>query len=175
MNALDIVIVVILGFCLIRGIFRGLIKELSSIVGVLGGFYGAFTYYPQVAQLLSRWVSSPAYRNILGFLAIFCGVLLIVGIIGVVIKYLLRVASLGWADRISGAVFGLLKAVLIASVLLVSLTAFLPRRAPLVANSVLAPHITAISEQMARVVSPEMKRSFGVKMTELKNLWQRRR
>ncbi|MBI9086660.1 MAG: CvpA family protein [Desulfobacterales bacterium] len=175
MNALDIVIAVILGFCLIRGIFRGLIKELSSIVGVLGGFYGAFTYYAQVAQLLSRWVSSSAYRNILSFFLIFCGVLLVVGIIGIVIKYLLRVVSLGWADRISGAVFGLLKAVLIASVLLVSLTAFLPRRAPIVADSVLAPHITMISEQMARVVSPEMKRSFDVKVAELKKLWQRRR
>lgn len=175
MNTLDIVIAGILGFCLIRGIFRGLIKELSSIVGVLGGFYGAFTYYPPVAQLLSRWVSSTAYRNILSFFVIFCGVLLIVGIIGVVIKYLLRVVSMGWADRISGAVFGLLKAVLIASVLLVSLTAFLPRRAPIVADSVLAPHITMISEQMARVVSPEMKRSFDVKVAELKRLWQRRR
>ncbi|PQP34359.1 colicin V production protein, partial [Desulfobacteraceae bacterium SEEP-SAG9] len=33
MNPLDILIIVIAGFCLIRGIFRGLIKELSSIIG----------------------------------------------------------------------------------------------------------------------------------------------
>ena len=174
MNSLDILIAVILGFCLIRGVFRGLIKELSSIVGVLGGFYGAFTYYPRVAKLMGAWVSNPAYRNILGFLALFCAVLLVVGILGMVIKYLLRIASLGWADRVSGAIFGLLKAVLIASVILVSLTAFLPRGAPVVANSVLAPHITMISEQMAKVVTPEMKRSFGAKVAELKKLWQKR-
>ena len=46
MNPFDMVIVVILSFCLIRGFFRGLIKELASIVGVLGGFYAAYTYYP---------------------------------------------------------------------------------------------------------------------------------
>jgi len=47
MNALDVVIAVIVGFCLIRGIFRGLIKELSSIIGVFAGFYfaGNAEYY----------------------------------------------------------------------------------------------------------------------------------
>jgi membrane protein required for colicin V production len=34
----------------IRGIFRGLVRELASIVGVLGGFYAAYSYYPHVAQ-----------------------------------------------------------------------------------------------------------------------------
>ena len=175
MNMLDIVIAVILGFCLIRGIFRGLIKELSSIIGVLGGFYGAYTYYPQVARLLARWITDTAYLNILSFLAIFCGVLILVGLIGMVVKYLLRIASLGWTDRIGGAGFGVLKAVLIASVLLVTLTAFLPRRAPLIADSLLAPHVTMIAEQMAKVVSPEMKKAFTDKAGEMKKVWQRRR
>jgi len=37
MNPFDTIIAIILGYCLIRGFFRGLIKELSSIIGVLGG------------------------------------------------------------------------------------------------------------------------------------------
>lgn len=174
MNALDIVIAVIVAYCLIRGIFRGLVGELSSIIGVLGGFYGAFTYYPEAAGLLGRWIASPTYRNILGFFAIFCAVLLLVGLAGVVLRYLLRIASLGWTDRFTGAAFGLIKAVLIASVLLVTLTAFLPRRAPIIAGSVLAPYVTLLSEQMARVVSPQMRRSFATNVAELKSLWQRR-
>jgi len=59
MNFFDIIVVVILGYCFIRGIFRGLIKELSSIVGVFGGFYAAYTYYMMVAKLLSKWNGSP--------------------------------------------------------------------------------------------------------------------
>ncbi|MGD9324868.1 MAG: CvpA family protein, partial [Desulfobacterales bacterium] len=34
MNPFDIIIIVILGYSLVRGIFRGLVKEVSSIVGV---------------------------------------------------------------------------------------------------------------------------------------------
>ena len=71
MNTFDIAIIVIFGFCMIRGFFRGLIKELSSIIGVLGGFYAAYTYYMQVAIPLSGWIQNDSYRNILSFLIIF--------------------------------------------------------------------------------------------------------
>ena len=39
MNILDILIVVIVGFCLVRGIFRGIVKEITSIIGVFVGFF----------------------------------------------------------------------------------------------------------------------------------------
>lgn len=172
MNPLDILIIVVVGFCLIRGIFRGLIKELSSIIGVLSGFYGAYTYYPVVANLLSRWISNTGYLNILSFLIIFCGVFALISILGVIIKYLLNIAFLGWVDRICGGGFGIMKGVLIVSVLLITLTAFLPKGAPIIKNSILAPHVTKISEEMAKVVSKNMKSQFTSKIKEAKKAWK---
>ena len=172
MNAFDVFVVIVVGYCLIRGIFRGLIKEVSAIVGVLAGFWGAYSYYPQVAGLLGRWVTHPAYLNIFSFMAIFCGVFIVISIIGVVIKYLLRVAFLGGVDRFCGAAFGLLKGVLITAVVLMSLTAFLPQRAPLVRDSLLAPHITAISATLARVTRKDFKTQFGDKVAELRKIWK---
>ncbi|MBW2176094.1 MAG: CvpA family protein, partial [Deltaproteobacteria bacterium] len=43
MTILDVLMIVIVGFCLIRGVFRGLIKEISSIIGVFAGYYAAYT------------------------------------------------------------------------------------------------------------------------------------
>lgn len=172
MNPLDILIIVIAGFCLIRGIFRGLIKELSSIIGVFGGFYGAYTYYPIVAKLLSRWISNTGYLNILSFLIIFCGLFLIISILGVIIKYLLNITFLGWVDRVCGAGFGIMKGVLIISVLLMIFTAFLPPRTPIIKDSLLAPYVTLISEKMVKVVPKDMKREFTVKINELKKVWK---
>ena len=63
MNLFDIVILVIIGFCLIRGGFRGLIKEVAAIVGVLGGFYGAYRYYQILGGILSKWISTDAYSG----------------------------------------------------------------------------------------------------------------
>ena len=172
MNSFDIVIIVIFGFCMIRGFFRGLIKELFSIIGVLGGFYAAYTYYMQVAIPLSGWIQNDSYRNILSFLIIFCAVFLIISILGVIIKYILNITFLGWADRICGAGFGLIKGVLIVSVLLIAFTTFLPKGAPVIKNSLLAPHVRMVSEKMVKVVPAEMKHSFLAKMEELKKAWK---
>ena len=168
MNPFDMLIVAILSFCLIRGIFRGLIKELASIVGVLGGFYAAYTYYPTLQGWFSSWVSDSAYRSVLSFLVIFCGVFLIISIVGVIIKYLLNIAFLGWVDRFCGAGFGIVKAVLIVSVLMIALTTFLSRGTPIVRDSLLAPQVTRVAEKMIQVVPREMKNEFQSKIIELK-------
>jgi membrane protein required for colicin V production len=172
MNPFDVFIIIIIGYSVIRGLFRGLVKEVSSIIGVLGGFYAAYSYYPMVAKLLSRFITEPAYLNILSFLIIFCGILIAISVLGVVIKYLLNVAFLGWIDRICGVGFGLIKGVLIVTVIFIILTTFLSKGAPLIKNSILAPHVTWISEKMVGLVSEDMKKDFFEKLEEFKKAWK---
>jgi membrane protein required for colicin V production len=172
-NFFDIIVIVILGYCLIRGVFRGLIKELSSIIGVLGGFYAAFTYYMLLAKPLSKWITNTGYLNILSFLIIFCGVFIIISILGVIINYLLKIAFLSWLDRILGSVFGAMKGILIVSVLLIALTAFLPKGTPVIKDSLLSPYVTLVSEKIAKVVSKDMKHAFSAKIATIKRAWKK--
>jgi len=172
MNPFDILIIVILSYSLIRGLFRGLVKEISSLIGVLGGFYAAYTYYKYLASLLSGLIQDTSYLNILSFLIIFCGVLIVVSMLGVIIKYLMNIAFLGWVDRVCGVLFGFAKGILIVSVLFISLTAFLPKGSTFLKKSVLAPHVSWVSEKMAKVVSQEMKQDFMSKLGELKKAWK---
>lgn len=165
-------IVAILAFCVIRGVFRGLVNELSSIVGVLAGFYAAYSYYVPMSKILLRWMADTAYANILSFLIIFCIVFLIVGVTGVVIKYALNIAFMGWFDRVCGACFGLVKGILIVAVLFLIFTTFLPKGAPMVKNSIFAPHLAVLSEKLAKVVNQEMKQEFGIKIKDLKKYWR---
>ena len=178
MNFFDILVITILAYGFIRGIFRGLVREVSSIVGVLGGFYAAFTYYPDVAKLLSplisRWVTNAAYIDILSYLAIFSTVMIVVSILAAIIKYLLNIAYLGWVDRVCGALFGLLKAGLVICVVFIVFTAFSPRGAPLIKNATLSPYVATVSEVMAKVVSTEMKASFKKNMQEFRKFWASR-
>ena len=173
MNLFDIIVIVILGYCLIRGVFRGLVKELSSIVGVFGGFYAAYTYYPVLAKPLSKWIANAGYLNILSFLIIFCGVFIIISILGIIINYLLKIVFLGWLDRVSGAMFGAMKGILIVSVLLIALTAFLPKGTPVIKDSLLSPYVTLVSEKMAKVISKDMKHDFSTKIATIKKAWEK--
>jgi membrane protein required for colicin V production len=171
MNAFDIVVGVILVYGLVRGLFRGLVKEVSSIIGVLGGFLAAYSFYGWVAGYLSGLVSSPTYRNLLAFLIIFCGVVIVVNVLAIIIKYLLKIVFLGWLDRLGGVVFGFVKSALIVAVLFLALTAFLPKGTPLIRDSVTAPYVAMVSEKLATVVSSDVKREFAAKLDELKKAW----
>ena len=173
MNALDILICVVVGFCLIRGFFRGIIGELTSIVGVFIGFYAAYAYYPIVGNWLSRLIANKAYLNIASFFITFTALFLAVGFVGIVLKHLLKAVALGWADRILGSTLGLVKAILIVSVLLVALTTFLPQKAPVIKDSLLAPYVSTISEKMVAVVPREMKQKFGDNINALKEAWKK--
>jgi membrane protein required for colicin V production len=116
-----------------------------------------------------------AYLNIFSFLIAFSVVFILIGIIGVIIKYLMNIAFLGWIDRICGAGFGIIKGLLIVSVILIPLTTFLPKNAPVIKQSILAPHVMLASEKLIKIVPKEMKRQFDAKIKELKKSWQRPR
>jgi len=174
MNALDVVIGIILVFGLVRGIFRGLVEEASSIIGIFGGIYGAVFYYNDAAAFLRRWISDTAYANIIGFLVIFGLIFILVSVLGVLIKYLLNIASLGWFDRLCGAAFGSIKGLLIASVLLFTLTTFLPDGTPLIKTSHLAPHVAVITETMVKIIPHKLKKRFSDKYKDVKREWKKK-
>jgi membrane protein required for colicin V production len=77
-------------------------------------------------------------------------------------------------DRVSGALFGLLKGGLVVCVVFIVLTAFLPKGAPVVKNATLSPHLSMVSEVMAKVISKEMKENFITKLKDFKKSWQTR-
>ncbi len=171
MNPLDILIMTIVAYCLIMGFFRGLMREVVSIIGVLGGFWASYTYYMSLTKYLSKWISDPSYLNIFSSLIIFLSVFVIISTLGVIVKYLLKIITFGWLDWASGCGCGFVKGILIVSVLLTIFTAFLPKGAPIIRDSAFSPSITLISEKMANVVSKDMKRDFAAKIEHLKKTW----
>jgi membrane protein required for colicin V production len=172
MNAFDILIGVVVGYGLIRGLFRGLVKEAASILGVIGGFFAAYLYYAPVAGWFTGLVANPGYRDLLAFMLLFCGVLIVVNVVAIVLKYLLNLIFLGWLDRLGGVGLGLAKGVLIVSVVFLALTTFLPKGAPLIKDSLGAPYVARVSERLSDVVSTHIRQDFALKLGELKKSWQ---
>ncbi|MEW5909756.1 MAG: CvpA family protein, partial [Thermodesulfobacteriota bacterium] len=84
MNSLDIIFAGIIGFYLIRGLFRGFIKEFFSIIGILIGFFIAMVYYPALSQYLVKWISHPNYLPLASFFIIFLLGYLLISILGVI-------------------------------------------------------------------------------------------
>jgi membrane protein required for colicin V production len=119
MAAVDIGILVILAFFLLKGIWRGLLKEVCSLLGlVLGGFF-AFTFYQPAAQWLQDSYDLPARLCVWGsFLGIFLLLIIVFGVVGFVLNRFVKLVFLGGFNRLAGAVFGLVQGVAVLSILL---------------------------------------------------------
>ncbi len=171
-NPVDTGLAVIVAFCVVRGFFRGFIKEVFSLVGALAGFYVACIYYADAAKLLIRWFPRLPYLNIISFILIFIGIFILISLLGTGIKYLLNIVFLGWVDRVCGVLFGAAKGVLIGAMLLLALTAFVPQMASMIKSSTLAPEVARISEKIIGIVPSGVKRKFLDKLKVFKETWQ---
>lgn len=172
MNPFDMAVVVILGYSVILGIFRGLVRELAAILAIVCGFYLAYSHYHSVAPIFGGWISSPLYANVAGFFLLFCGIYAGITVLGLLLRTLMKVALLGLVDRLLGALFGAFKGVVIVGVLFFLLTTFLPGGgAAVVRQSRLAPAVNSIAGAIAHIIPENDRESAQKKMQALKQKW----
>ena len=172
MNFFDIAIIIIISFSLIRGVFIGILGELASIVGVVAGFYGAYTYYKEFTPLLTKYISNEALLNIIVFFILFSVIFAVIAVIAICLEKLLRVAFLGWIDKTFGAVFGAAKGILIAAVIFIILTTFLPKNNTLISKSVLSPYVARVASVMTLFISNNMSKGFMEKIGNMDKIWK---
>ncbi|MBU2488127.1 MAG: CvpA family protein [Proteobacteria bacterium] len=172
MNLLDVILVAILAYAVVRGTFRGIIKEVASLAGVFVGFYVGYSHYTVVAGSIRKYFTTDQWPNLIGFFIMFILAYLAVSFAGVAIRYILRIAHLGLVDRILGGIFGFAKGLLIAMVVVYALTAFLPKQDDnILKKSLLAPHTTSITQTMNKYVTQDMRTEFYHHIEDLKRKW----
>jgi membrane protein required for colicin V production len=129
MNWIDFAIVVILIMSIVTGFINGLIKEVASLAALILGIWGAIRFSSFTAEKLYDYFDMTShYVGIIAFLITFGLIVVIIHFIGILADKIVISASLGFANRLLGIVFGLLKSVLIMSVFFVILNAIDARR-----------------------------------------------
>lgn len=155
MNILDIFILCTIVFFLVQGVFRGFVREIASLAGVVLGILLGSRFQPQATALLKAHLPDFHYLPVVGFVLIFALVLIVCNLAGFTLSRLFKKALLGWVDRGLGVGLALVKGVILIYLIIVLLTFFLPAKAPLVAESRLAPWIIASYQSMIRLIPPE--------------------
>jgi uncharacterized membrane protein required for colicin V production len=128
MHTIDIILSVIGVIFVIIGIKRGLSGELIRIIAMVAGFIGAFIYYSDVTVYLSSLKIPLAVKNAISFFLIYAVIVLLILIIGWIIKKIINMTVLGWADRALGAVVGIFKAMIVAWILCLAISSFPAKR-----------------------------------------------
>ena len=120
MAVIDIILAALLLFGLIRGFMKGLFVEVTSLIALIAGVYGAIHFSDFAAEFLdSKLDWDEKYINIVAFAVTFIIIVLVIALAGKALTKLADFAALGILNKLLGGVFGALKIGLILSVILI--------------------------------------------------------
>ncbi len=124
MNWLDIVIVLVIVFFASSAFRAGLIREVVTLVSVAVGVVIAGLFYDDLARDVLVFIDNEKTALIVSFLVLLGAVYLAGQLIAVMLKQAASLLFLGWADHAGGALFGLIKGLIVVEVLLILLVTY---------------------------------------------------
>lgn len=119
MSQFDYLILGFIGLSGVLGLFRGLVKELMSLVAYIAASSAAVWWGPQASLWLGDWVANPLVRSALAYLVVFIVALLAVGLVNMTLSAMIDKTGLGTADHGFGMLFGLARGVVLVLFLVV--------------------------------------------------------
>ena len=171
---LDFLFVCIVLVSIGLAVTKGLVREIVSLVALIGGFIFAVLYYPSLGNVLVEFCRTDSVANFVAFLIIFIGCILIGAITAFLVNRFMKAASIKWIDRILGGIFGLLRGWAIASILVVALIAF-PVREHVMPQSVLAPYLLAGARAAVWLDPQDLKDKFDEQYKKVLESWNQER
>lgn len=149
MNVVDITILVLLAAFTVKGLFRGLLKEVCSLAGLVAGGFLAFRFHAPLAEELAEVFGLSLRAGVVcAFLLLFVTTVLFFGVLGYLLSRFVKLLFLGGLNRVAGGFFGLFQGVLLLTVALFALsTEALPAPVqPMFEESVLRPPFVRLAE-----------------------------
>lgn len=173
MNWLDFVFIAILITSVIAGASRGLARVAIGLAATILGILFAARWYSEAGFFLRPYVSSPSVANGIGFILILLVFLVAGALIGMALAAIFKWVGLSWLDRFLGALFGVVRAALIAIAVVMIGMAFPRSTLPeAIIHSHIAPYVVDASRMLAAITPDEMKDAFYRNYGEVKKVWE---
>jgi len=150
---LDIVVLICLGFGLIKGLFDGLVRQLIAVVALFLAFVfsgAAAGYIRNFAVETMHWTAindSPVVGPVCYIIA-FVLIVAVLSLLGHLLDKIISVTPIGVLNKLGGAVFGLVLWLLCLSFALNAVEAF-DRESNLISREVKDQSVTYIPVKMA--------------------------
>lgn len=119
MQVLDIILLALFIPGIIHGAAKGLVTQIVSLVSVFVGAIVAGRFAPDLTQVaMLQFGSEEKVTYIICFIVIFLACALVMALVGHLITKLFKIATLGWLNRLLGAVFAILTTALVLGLLI---------------------------------------------------------
>ncbi|HKM93356.1 MAG TPA: CvpA family protein [Prolixibacteraceae bacterium] len=120
MNYIDIIIIVLLVISAIRGAVKGFIYEITSLIALIAGVWGAIELSgASETFLIEKLNLNNNYVHIIAFVVTFLLIIILVHFIGKAVEKAIETIKLNFINRLLGFGFALLKSAFILGIVLV--------------------------------------------------------
>ena len=175
MHWLDILILGIGVVSVAYGLKKGVVKEAFVILQILLPFLIAVRMSNTGQKLVQPAVNNPDISPAAGFIVIFAIAVVAIWILGTLLSKTIRLAGLGPIDKILGAVFGVIKAGLIAGFICILILTFIPGGDEYLQTSLLAPKSLYITHKAATLFPADLRDKFSKEFEQLKAIWNKKK
>ena len=116
MTWLDYAVVGVFAVSLVVGAWRGLVREVLSILGWIIAFLAASLLAGPLGPAMPQAIPSPELRVAAAYVAVFVVALIATALLGLLLSKIVKAAGLGGVDRMLGMLFGAARGLLIVLV-----------------------------------------------------------
>ena len=117
LSALDVIVLILVAGGAVLGMWRGFVTEILSLFAWVAAAIAVKLFYPPVVLWMTRPVGSSSGAAVLSFALLFGAVFIAGKMIAAALGRRTRQSVLGPVDRLLGLGFGVLKGVLLATLL----------------------------------------------------------
>jgi membrane protein required for colicin V production len=160
MTPADWIICLVVLLNVVTAAIQGFFSEALTLAGLIVGYVLAAWQYRSLAEWLEKFLKNPWLAEILGFLLIFFGIVILFGIAARIARWVMKESGLSGLDRFLGGLLGLAKGGLMVAVILMGMTAFEPTSSFL-ANSQLAPYFLVVGRAAIWLAPTELRARFN--------------
>lgn len=120
MTLFDYVVIAIVALSVLLSVMRGLVREVLALAAWVLAFIAASLFAADVASMLPAGMRAEELRLLVGFASIFLVVLLVLSLLAVLASRLVISGGLGVEDRVLGGVFGLVRGLVVVTILVLA-------------------------------------------------------
>jgi membrane protein required for colicin V production len=165
-GGLDIALVVILGYFVLRGLFRGVVKEVVAVLGLFVAFWVAGVNWELAEMHLKPIFDMPGQRGISGFIIIFAVVYFFTSLISIFVDKIVKLTISPVVSGLLGSVVGVIKGVLVCGILMAGAQVFMKPNEPFFTTSQLWPYLQPVTAQASAWMPEGLRRALTAKPVE---------
>ncbi|MDQ6954805.1 MAG: CvpA family protein [Mariprofundaceae bacterium] len=152
MNFFDYILIGIVGLSMLLSLWRGFIREIISLIGLLAAFLIASRTSGIAGDFLTEWIPNSTTADIAGFVMVFVSIMIVVGLIGALIRKLIDMADLTATDRTLGMFFGIARGLLLIALAFLIYTSYSKPDQAWAKKSLLTPYALEASELLGQAI-----------------------